>query len=158
MTKCFAFALIKTITSQRARTVIMGYPCLTPLETANDFLWHVGSAGTIRPYPQHATEGFFLSFVHEFRDYTYNMEAECFEKQHTACLQYRGKAVSISQARGYVDWRGNHHWQYAFLNLKRSLDKHQKTPPMYGRKQVFSKGERTGCPNHFLLSPDRYIN
>lgn len=96
MTKCFAFALIKTIKSQRARSVIMGYPRLTPLEMANDFLWHVGSAGTICPYPQHATEGFFLSFVHEFRDYTYNMEAKCFEKWRTTCLQYRGKAVSIS--------------------------------------------------------------
>lgn len=60
-------SLIKRIKSQSNDTFVMRYPSLTPY----GFLLHVGHAGTICLYPQHLTEGFFLCFLHEFRDCTY---------------------------------------------------------------------------------------
>lgn len=91
----FASALIKRIKSQSNDTLMMRYPPLTPY----DSLWHVDHEGKI--YPQHLTEGFFLSFLCEFRDCTHNMEAKFFGK----CCITGGKLsihVSVSQALGSV--------------------------------------------------------
>lgn len=128
----------------------MRYPCLTPY----NFLWHVGHACAICPYPQRLIEGFFLSFLHEFRDCTYNMEAKCFGKCCVTEGKLRCMPVYPRQEQVLI-WGKTIPVNMPCGACKRRLDKHQEK---VSESNIFLWEKWLDVLTIFLLSPVRYIN